>query len=148
MRGASIRATSPAVELSAADRGIAKKCVQCVVWGGFFPHTAFRSRLGVTVTEARHLFESMMVSQAWGRLGGPAEPVTRQQMLVHNCINEVLMGVCSADWRKWFGEISIRRVEETYARVTKHQCAIGMMLERTNNGSLLQLPVGRSPRGR
>jgi hypothetical protein len=141
----SIRATSPAVELSAADRGIAKKCVRCVVWGSYFPHSEFRSRIGVTITEARHLYESMMVSQAWGRLGAPSEPVTKHQMLVHNCINEVLLGVCK-DWKRWFGDISIRRVEETYARVTKHQCAIGMMLERAKNGWLMQFPTGRSPR--
>ena len=143
----SIRASSPAAELSSADRGIAKKCVQCIVWGNFLPQTEFRSRLGVTLTEARHIYESMLINDAWGRLGGPGDPITKPQMLVHNCMNEIVLGACSSDWKKWFNNISIRRVEDTFARVTKHQCAIGMMLERTKSGSLLQLPVGRSPQG-
>lgn len=49
-----------------ADAGIAKRCVRAMVFGGFIPDvTAFRNRIGVSLPEAKRLYESMCLSDIW-----------------------------------------------------------------------------------
>jgi hypothetical protein len=129
--------------MSSADKGIALRCVRCLVFGGYIPGVDFRQRVGFTATEARRMYESMTVDASWAHGLAATTPT---QMLVHNAMHEMTSGTC-AEWGRWFATVSRRRVEEAFQRMTAHAGSMGLMLDRNSRGWLvgLQSPHKRAP---